>query len=248
MQEEIEILIIEDEELWSQSLSANLNDFGYSVTGIADNFEDAVVALNQKNYDIVLLDININGRNSGLELGRMIHTLYQKPFIFITASHGSHTLDQAVASHPSAYLSKPVNPASLVITIQSAINNFDNKTSALETVPEEDYQFFFVKQGNKYKKINWKDVVCLRSEKKYTSILNAADKTEYFIRSTLPRTLQYIIPKQFRDKFIQVNRAEVLQSGFIQGVNGDEVETAHGVFAMTDSYSKDLRKVLNLLG
>ncbi|MBZ0262537.1 MAG: response regulator [Hyphomicrobiales bacterium] len=245
LQEEIKALVIEDEEIWLRSILANLNDFGYTVSGTASNFEEAIKLLNTADYDIVLLDINLNRKKSGLELGKMVSGLYHKPYIFITASFDTHTMQEAIGANPSAYLTKPVNPASLVIAIQNAINNFNSKQPA-SNVSEEEL-FFFVKQGNKYKKLNWKDIVYLRSEKNYTSIFNAPEKAEYYIRSTMPKTLKYIIPASLQDKFIQVNRSEALNTTFIHEMSGDEVKTQFKVFYITDAYSKNLKKVLNII-
>ncbi len=246
MQEEIAVLIIEDEELWAKSLTLNLDEFGFSIAGTAGNFEAAVFALNKKNYDIVLLDIHLNGRESGIELGKMVHDFYQKPFIFITASFDAATAKIAVTARPSAYLTKPVHPASLFTAIQTAIQNFSTKTTAhspKEPVKEES---FFVKQGDKYKKVFWKDVVCLRSEKNYTGLLNAADGSTSYIRSTLPKTLRYLVPGCLQEKFVQLNRSEVVQLSFIQELTKDEVITAYKTFTVSESHIKELKEKLRI--
>ncbi len=245
MVEKISVLIIEDETMWSDALAMNLRDFGYEVAGIASTFEDAVIALNNCVYDVVLLDITLGKRNSGLELGKMINTLYHKPYIFITAFTDNSIFKEAVSARPSAYLCKPVTPISLLATIQSAINNFQGNV-----VPDNmgggDYSFFFVKAGNKYKKIGWKDVVCLRSDKKYTSLFYAADKAEYYIKSTLTHTLKYVVPVAMQAQFIQVNRAEAVNLPFITEYSGGEVKTAYKSLVVSDSYADSLRKVLRL--
>jgi len=154
MTDEIKVLIIEDEEIWSKGLAAILNDFGYTISGICADFESAVTLLNSADYDIVLTDINLNNRNSGIELGKMINTYYKKPFIFITANTDSNTINEAVKCGPSAYLTKPVNRTTLVATIQGAINNFNEKISPSYNAGLPDNDIFFVKQGSKYKKLN----------------------------------------------------------------------------------------------
>lgn len=248
MQHDISILIIEDDAMWSQSLKNNLLNFGFKVVGTPNNFEGAIAALNSLTYDIALLDINLNNRNEGIELGKMLHNLYHKPFIFITGSFDQHTLDQAVEAKPSAYLTKPVNPVSLYVTIQSAINNFNNKNVAVAAKPAEaDSESFFVKLGDKYKKISWKDVVYLTSDKNYTVVFNAADKKEYYIRSSMNRTLQYIVPRHLQGKFIQVNRSETIQVSFITELMADEAYTQYKAFSVSENYIKDLKKQLNII-
>jgi DNA-binding LytR/AlgR family response regulator len=247
MAEEIAVLIIEDEELWVRSLAANLDDFGFTLVGTAQNFEAAIAALNRNDYDIVLLDIHLHGRDSGIELGRMVHTLYQKPFIFITASTNTPTIQAAVEARPSAYLTKPVHPASLFVTIQTAIQNFTNQVTALSPKEPVNQESFFVKQGDKYRKIYWKDVVSLSSEKNYTGLLSAGEGATYFIRSTLPKTLRFLVPAILQNNFVQVNRSEVVQVSFIDEFSKNEVRTAYKTFTVTEGYQKELREKLNII-
>ncbi|ANE49473.1 LytR/AlgR family response regulator transcription factor [Flavisolibacter tropicus] len=248
MREETSVLIIEDEELWAKSLSDNLNDFGFTISGVASDFESAIRELNKADYDIVLLDIHIDGKESGIELGRMVRNLYRKPFIFITASYDSQTAQTAVASQPSAYLTKPVHPASLFATIQAAIHNFTETASPVSSQQADEQPSFFVKQGEKYKKLFWKDVVCLRSEKNYTGLLNAEDSNTYFIRSTLPKTLRYLVPHSLQQNFIQINRSEAVQLSFINELIKDEVRTPYGQFIVTESNLKELKERLHIIG
>jgi DNA-binding LytR/AlgR family response regulator len=247
MQDEISVLIIEDDEFWSKSLSANLNDFGFSIAGVANNFETAITALNQKDYDIVLLDIHLDGKESGIEIGKMISTLYHKPFIFITASLDAQVAHSAFGAKPSSYLIKPVNPTSLFATIHTAIHNYTDHLPASiknDVLPNDS---FFVKQGDKYKKVFWKDVVCLRSDKNYTGVLNATDNSVCYIRSTLPKTLRYLVPAALQSQFVQVNRSEAIQLSFITELTKDEVKTAYKSFAVTEGYLKELKEKLHIL-
>lgn len=81
-----------------------------------------------------------------------------------------HTANDVIEAKPSAYLIKPVNKTSLFVAINNALQNFKTQaTSSITTTNVSD--FFFVKHGNTYKKIEWADVVALESEKKYTKIL-----------------------------------------------------------------------------
>lgn len=248
MREETAVLIIEDEELWAKSLSANLDDFGFTISGVATDFESAVKELNKANYDIVLLDIHLDGKESGIELGRMVRNLYRKPFIFITASYDAQTAQVAVASQPSAYLTKPVHPASLFATIQAAIHNFSEYISPFPSTQAEPDASFFVKQGEKYKKLYWKDIVCLRSEKNYTGLLNAEDSNTYFIRSTLPKTLRFLVPHELQQNFFQINRGEAIQLSYIKELVKDEVRTPYGHFNVTESNMKELKDRLHIIG
>jgi len=246
MENEISILVVEDEEIWIEQLHLILNEFGFTVTKAVSTVDDALAALSSSEYDLVLLDIHLNGQNSGIELGKIINKLYNKPFIFTTASN-YHLMKQVTDSKASAYLTKPINPSSLFIAIQNAINNFSNNQPASVKADEGNFTSFFVKQGARYRKINWEDVAFLSAGKNYTSVFNAADKTEYYIRSSLQKILQYQIPKQLQKQFLQVNRSEAVQLSFIQEVMNDELKTAFKSFAISETYSKELKNKLHIL-
>ena len=247
MENSISVLIVEDEEVWLHNLTLILDDFGYDVAKAVTTADDALDALGTCDYDLVLLDINLNGRNSGIQLGKMINTVYKKPFIYITASE-RELLKEAAATNPSAYLAKPVHPSSLFIAINNAINNFQSNKPAVADRPEENtLTSFFVKQGSKYKKVDWKDVVYLAAGKNYVSVFNSVDKAEYYIRSSLQKTMQFVIPKQLKSQFIQVNRAEVVQFSYILELMNDEVKTAYKTFTVSEMYLRDLKQALNIV-
>jgi DNA-binding LytR/AlgR family response regulator len=247
MQGDISVLVIEDEETWAHQIMYDLKQFGFNVIDCIDNVEDALPVIRANNFDIALLDINLNGKNSGIELGKIISQTIKKPFIFITGSINDSIVHEAASALPSAFLTKPFNPASLFISIQSALHHFyAGQVSSPAKSSAGGTNFFFVKLGNKYIRIDWQNVICLRSEKNYTGIITS-DGDTCMIRSSLQKTLQYIIPEDLKNNFVQVNRAEVLQTRFIEEIIDDEAKTAHQSFSITEAYLKNLKQKLNII-
>jgi len=247
MQTDISVLVIEDDEIWAHKIAYDLDQFGFKLTYSADNFEDALTAVHQNHFDIALVDININGKNSGIDLGKLITHVCRKPFIFLTGSLDDIMMRDVALARPSAFLTKPVTPTSLFISMQSAIHHFHSGSTAIPVKnPPIDNTFFFVKHGNKYKKIEWKDVVCLRSERNYTSIITSEHET-YLIRSSLHKTLRDIIPEKLKDNFLQINRAEILQVSYIDELMGDEAMIGQQGFNVSDFYVKHLKQQLNII-
>ena len=247
MQDSISIIIVDDEPVWMQILQLTLKDLGFTVVKGVSNIDDALVALGTCKFDIALLDIQLNGKNSGIELGKIVNKVYNKPFIFITASN-EHTINDAADANPSAYLRKPINSSTLFIAIQNAINNFNTKrTASVSSEDDDKFSSFFLKQGTAYKKINWVDVAFITAGKNYVNVFNAADKTEYYIRSSLQKTQQHIIPKHFQKQFVQVNRSEIVNVTFINEVTPDKVITVFKSFSISDGYSKELKSKLNIV-
>ena len=247
MENQISVLIVEDEEIWLESLNKILIDFGFLVVRAVSTVEDALIAFAECDYDLILMDIHLDGRNSGIELGKIVSKLYKKPFIFITASNG-HNMADAASANPSAYLPKPINASSLFVAIQNAIHNFNNDhVPPVEQSIKQDISSFFVKQGNRYKKIEWKDVAYLAAGKNYISVYNAPDKTEYYIRSSLNKVLNHLVPVSIQQHFIQINRSEVVQYSFIEEIVNDEVKTSFKTFTVSENYLKELRNKIKIL-
>jgi DNA-binding LytR/AlgR family response regulator len=78
-------------------------------------------------------------------------------------------------------------------------------------------------------------------------LFSAVDGNEYFIRSTIPNTLKYYIPESIKQKFIQLNRAEMVNIDYIQEVSADFVVTKFNKIAFSESNGKELKKRLNIL-
>lgn len=85
MQETIKIIIVEDEEIWQQSLIRMAEKLGFEIVGIAATSDAALPLISKNNYDIALLDIRIKGNNNGVEIGKMINTIYNKPLFLLLA-------------------------------------------------------------------------------------------------------------------------------------------------------------------
>lgn len=248
MKDVISVLIIEDDAFWIKTLEFFVRDFNFEVAGIAKTTEEALTAIAETEFDIALVDIHLNNKQSGIELGKILNKVYKKPYIFVTSNTEKEALQLAAAAGPSAYLVKPANASSLFIAIQNAINHFYFTDAVPAKAPTNEVQnYFFVKQGNKYRKINWTEVVYLESGKNYLSVFNAADQTVYFIRSSLQHTLQNIIPKHLVENFVQINRSEAINISFIEELSSAEVKTKFKVFEITETYYKELRKRLNII-
>ncbi|MFY7963929.1 MAG: LytR/AlgR family response regulator transcription factor [Chitinophagaceae bacterium] len=242
----IKVIIVDDEEIWATQLEMFAEKFGFEVVANFNDATNAMMQLAQLDFDIALLDINMNGKNIGIELGKLICNTYHKPFIFITGSFDHHTAQEAITAKPSAYLTKPFNDTSLYVAIHKAIDNFEKREVATSD-KNNTTESFFVKVGNKYKRLEWQQVIALVSEKKYTKIKIANDDMEYLIGNTLPKTLQHILPKNFAHRFVQINRAEVINCNYITELKGYEVITTKGIFEATDGYIKQLKELLNLV-
>jgi CheY-like chemotaxis protein len=64
------ILIVEDEPLTAFDNEVMLADLGYEVVATLDSFDQAIALLDREDVDLVLSDVRLSGKRSGLDLAR----------------------------------------------------------------------------------------------------------------------------------------------------------------------------------
>lgn len=131
---EIKILIVEDEPVIAQNISMYLNNNDFIVSGIAYDYEEAMDELQHNPPDAVILDINLNSANDGIDIASHINKKFRIPFLFLTAYSNKETLERAKAVEPSGYIVKPFNEQTLLASLEIAISNFSQRSN--QQVPE----------------------------------------------------------------------------------------------------------------
>lgn len=100
------ILIVEDEFVVANALRLTLVEAGYTVEGIAVSAEEAEERFLQGTPDLVLLDIRLNGKRSGIDLAKRLQAEHI-PFIYLSANSSQKVLEEAKATEPYGFLVKP---------------------------------------------------------------------------------------------------------------------------------------------
>lgn len=124
---DIRVLIVEDEPLIAEDIAQGLEKNEFLVSAVVYSKEDAIEQLDTNLPDMVLLDINLSGEMSGIEIAEKINKVYNIPFIFITSYSDKQTLEKAKFTEPSGYIVKPFNEASLYSTLEIALYNHAQK-------------------------------------------------------------------------------------------------------------------------
>lgn len=99
-----------------------LKNKGYDVTTVS-NGVDALEALNNETFSLVLLDENMPGL-SGLEtLDRINRAHPEIPVIMITKSEEENIMNQAIGNSIADYLIKPVNPNQILLSLKKNLGS-----------------------------------------------------------------------------------------------------------------------------
>ncbi len=114
------ILLLEDDEMLSQTLLQFLKLEGYDVTLVSDG-EEALDATYTSSFDLYLLDINVPLIN-GIDFLKLSRDAGDKtPTFFITALRDLPSLSKAFESGCNDYIKKPFDMDELLIRIKSIL-------------------------------------------------------------------------------------------------------------------------------
>ena len=125
---EVRILIVEDEPLIAEDIAMVLKSNDFEVSAIVYSKEDALAELKNNQPDMVLLDINLNGREDGIEIAKIINETYFLPFVFLTSYSDRQTLLHAKNVEPAGYIVKPFSDAGLYAALEIALYNHSQKS------------------------------------------------------------------------------------------------------------------------
>jgi len=123
------ILIVDDELILRESLQGWLERDGHDVEAVASG-EEALESVRQTRYDILFLDIKLDGMN-GLDVLKHVRDIDPDISVVMITAYGSiSTAVQAMKDGAYDYLLKPFEPEGLGVLIEKIMQN---KAQARET-------------------------------------------------------------------------------------------------------------------
>jgi two-component system, LytTR family, response regulator LytT len=207
MNNNLNILIIEDELLISAMLKEMLLELGYSVIGVAKNFAIASSLLEEKTeINFAIVDINLNEKNTGIDIAKKINEDYKIPFIFLTSYSDKQTFQEALVCKPEAYLIKPFSKIDLYTTLELV----KAKNRAVENI-------IIIKEGHLTIKLEQSSIQWIKSENVYVEIKTLEKK--YLIRNTLEGFLEELN----NNRFLRIHRSFAVNVSAVKAVNGQYV-------------------------
>ena len=116
------ILVVDDELVIRESLAGWLKRDGFLVDTVPSG-EDALALLKKQGFDIMLLDIQLDGI-SGMEVLSHVKEHYPDIDVIMITAYGSiPSAVQAMKSHAHDYLLKPFDPEELGVMIQKLLEH-----------------------------------------------------------------------------------------------------------------------------
>lgn len=151
------ILWIDDEIDLLQPYLIFLNDKGYEVL-TATNGNDAIEICQQENFDIIFLDENMPGL-SGLDTLAVIKELLPDvPVVMITKNEEENIMNMAIGNKIADYLTKPVNPSQILLTLKKNIHRKEIVTEHATSTYRSEFPQIGMKINDSFTFEEWIDI------------------------------------------------------------------------------------------
>ena len=235
----ISVIIVEDEISTLEYLESVVEDFGMEVLGTYQHYEKALKAINTRNPDIALLDIDLGGEQTGIQLASQVTSL--SSIIFITSFTDKEVLDEAMKVNPAAYLTKPFKDEDVRIAIEMAVFK-EKQLSDTESEPLSILNdSLFVRSKNQYVRLRFKEIRWLKAEGAYTTIQTSS--TKYVVRNILKK-----VANQLPDSvFVRVHRSYLVNVDAIKSIGTQSVFIDDIEVPISRSIQNELLGKINLL-
>lgn len=231
------ILIVEDEPLIAQQVTICLEEAGYLVQAIAPSFEAAIVQLETKLPDLVLIDIQLDGELDGIDLANEIRNRFQLPFVFLTANTLSATVARAKLTRPAGFIVKPFQPEDLSPSIEVALYNYGQYQAP--SAPAKEQDSFFLKDKHEMKRVYYADIDFAEAADNYTVL--HTKKGRFMLSQTLKSVEQKLIPFGF----YRIHRSFVVNVSKIDCVRPTEVIVGEKVLATSSNARQGLLQFIH---
>ncbi|RIV19480.1 response regulator [Fibrisoma montanum] len=113
------LLLVEDEFMIANDLRWMLEKAGYTVIGQVESVPDAMAAVQEQQPDIVLLDIFLDGDQTGIDLAYWLRER-NIPFVYLSANLTDNVLSEAKQTQPFGFLNKPFREKDVLTTLEIA--------------------------------------------------------------------------------------------------------------------------------
>lgn len=123
----LSLFIVEDDVIQRFVLEKMAETIGLHVNGSADDGEEAIEDITRLRPHIILMDINLNGSISGIEVARKALKIYKPSIIFITANSNKREETRLRELDSYHFITKPVSYQKLRSAIEAASQNHNSE-------------------------------------------------------------------------------------------------------------------------
>ncbi|MHA4806744.1 LytR/AlgR family response regulator transcription factor [Flavitalea flava] len=237
----IKCIIVEDETLAQEVIQRHLQRIDrFELVGVYRNAQDALVALKEKEVDVMFLDIRLPGM-TGLHLLRL---LPDPPLVVLTTAYAEYALESYEFSVID-YLLKPISFERFF----KAVNKITDGRLVSLAGKEPDSpgkdgdhsgqsgfgrDHIFIKSNSKFFKVDFQEILYVQSMKDYLKIFTP----EYtLVTHQTMNELEKALPVR---QFIRVHKSYIVAVSHIRTIYGNTVELGNVSIPIGISYKENV--------
>ena len=244
----IKILLIEDEFILGMDLADTLAAEGYTVVGVAEEYDTALTLFQAHRPDLVLCDVQIQGPYDGITVIRKLSAIRPFPVIYLTAFTDAATFNNAKETRPAAFLVKPYQLSTLRASIELALHRFhgDNASQPTEneagdadgiTLSRDSIllidESIFIKKDGRFVKVALADILCIIAEGNYVMI--KLETTRYLMRLSLGMFLE----KVNWPKLVRIHRSYAVNVAKVDHFTETDVSILEQTYPVSRQFRDD---------
>ena len=239
--DKVKILVVEDEIIVADSICETLKELGYDTFEPAISYTEAIETIENNVPDLAILDIQLSGNKTGIDLANTIKKEYKFPFIFLTSNADVSTLNKAKTVMPSAYLVKPFLRNELFNSIEIALYNFSQKIGQLNNDKLIIKEALFIKEKGVFNKLPFSDILYVKSAHIYVEII-LKSKKKYVVRGSLNDILE-----KLNHSFIRAHRSYIINTAYLEQVSHTSLKLCDISIPIGKKYRQDILARVNIL-
>lgn len=103
------ILIVEDDSIMGMEMQELIESLDYSVLDVVTNGEKVVSSVDYYKPDLILMDVRLKGKITGIDAAQEVRKNNNVPILFITGYKDDITVNKIHAIQNTFLVTKPIN-------------------------------------------------------------------------------------------------------------------------------------------
>lgn len=225
------IFIVEDEVALAENVETILSLSGYSIIGKEGDGAKAFDLIIKLKPDLILMDVMLQGKLSGIDVAQMVREVLEIPIIFITAHSDKAYLEKISTLNYDAYILKPFSKEVLISTIYLSFLKQNKRGQTNNVLNIRDKGFVVPLKED--------EIMMLKADGLYTRIYTT--EREYVVRDILKDVTGRLSIK----KFIRIHKSYIVNLDFVTAFNSKEVSVKKYVVPIRRGFFKQLSDMLH---
>lgn len=226
------ILVIEDSDFAIEAIKEHIKSLMMYQTTICKTLEEAIIALRQRTYDLVLLDLELANNQFGIDLVKVYPNL---PPTIITSSHTDYAIEAFDLDVVVDFLPKPFSQARFLRAVQRALSVKYTPTSIVSS------ETIYLKEGRQMTKFTCADILYAKAYGIYSK-LYTVDKM-VLINESLASLEETLPSKNFR----RLHKSFIVNLDKVTGFNNKYFYIDTQKIPIGVTYKEDLEHLMNLV-